>query len=64
MTTQRIKTLFAKDINRRIEEVIKVDQTDDEILHDEIDEYVVTDDDPIALHGYFQGVSRHTEQTA
>jgi hypothetical protein len=43
MTPQPIKTLFAKDIHRRIEEVIKVDQTDDEILRDEIDEYVVTD---------------------
>ena len=41
--TQPIKTLFANDIHRRIEEVIKVDQTDDEILRDEINEYVVTD---------------------
>lgn len=38
-----IKTLFANDIHRRIEEVIKVDQTDEEILRDEISEYVVTD---------------------
>src|SRR3954469_9155100 len=44
MTTQTpIKTLFANDIQRRIEEVIKVDQTDEEILRDEINEYVVTD---------------------
>src|SRR2546427_5867169 len=43
MTTQPIKTLFASDIHRRIEEVIKVDQTDEEILREEIDEYVVTD---------------------
>src|SRR5438128_4044051 len=42
MTTQPIKTLFANDIHRRIEEVIKVDQTDEEILRDEINEYVVT----------------------
>ena len=42
-TTQPIKTLFANDIHRRIEEVIKVDQTDEEIIRDEIDEYVVTD---------------------
>jgi hypothetical protein len=27
MTTQPIKSLFANDIHRRIEEVIKVDQT-------------------------------------
>ena len=43
MTTQPIKTLFANDIHRRIEEVIKVDQTDEEIIRDEINEYVVTD---------------------
>jgi len=43
MTTQPIKTLFASDIRRRIEEVIKVDQTDEDILREEIDEYVVTD---------------------
>src|SRR5580658_6536973 len=42
-TAQPIGTLFANDIRRRIEEVIKVDQTDDEILRDEIGEYVVTD---------------------
>ena len=40
---QPIKTLFANDIHRRIEEVIKVDQTDQEILREEINEYVVTD---------------------
>src|SRR6267142_2795186 len=43
MTTQPIKTLFANDIHRRIEEVIKVDQTTDDILRDELNEYVVTD---------------------
>ena len=43
MTTPLIKGLFANDIHRRIEEVIKVDQTNDDILRDEINEYVVTD---------------------
>src|SRR6202046_4093297 len=43
MTTQAIQTLFANDIHRRIEEVIKVDQTTDDILRDELNEYVVTD---------------------
>ena len=42
-TPQPIRSLFARDISRRIEEVIKVDQDADEILRDEIDEYVVTD---------------------
>ena len=43
MTTEKIKDLFASNIERRIEEVIKVDQTDEEILVEEIDEYQVTD---------------------
>ena len=38
-----IRSLFASDINRAIEEVIKVDQRDEEIVCDEIAEYVVTD---------------------
>ncbi len=42
MTTQAIGALFAQNIHRHIEEVIKVDQTDDQIVLDEIDEYVVT----------------------
>ncbi|MCC6848734.1 MAG: BREX system P-loop protein BrxC [Deltaproteobacteria bacterium] len=51
MTTP-IKTLFANDIHRRIEEVIKVDQTDEEIIRDEITEYVVTD----AIRTHYTGI--------
>jgi len=42
VTTQPISGLFAQDIYRRIEEVIKVDQTDEQVVLDEIGEYVVT----------------------
>ncbi len=52
MTTTPIKTLFANDIHRRIEEVIKVDQTDEEIIRDEINEYVVTD----AIRTHYTGI--------
>lgn len=38
-----IRELFASDISRRIEEVIKVDQDDEAIVHEELAEYVVTD---------------------
>jgi hypothetical protein len=38
-----IESLFAQNIHRRIEEVIKVDQTDEQILADEIKEYIATD---------------------
>jgi hypothetical protein len=48
MTVSSIKGLFANDVTRPIEEVIKVDQTDEEIIKFEIDEYVVTD--AIAAH--------------
>lgn len=51
MTTP-IKTVFANDIHRRIEEVIKVDQTDEEIIRDEISEYVVTD----AIRTHYTGI--------
>ena len=43
MTVNTIKDLFANDISRHIEEVIKVDQTDEQIIRDELEEYVVTD---------------------
>jgi hypothetical protein len=51
-TTQAIDALFANDINRRIEEVIKVDQTGDDILRDELNEYVVTD----AIRSYYTNI--------
>jgi hypothetical protein len=41
--TTSIATLFAHDISRQIEEVIKVDQTDEEVLKAEFAEYVTTD---------------------
>ena len=43
MTAATIRDLFANDISRRIEEVIKVDQADEQIIRDELAEYVVTD---------------------
>ena len=49
MTHKTMKELFASNIHRRIEEVIKVDQDDEEILKDELAEYVVTD----SLRGHF-----------
>ena len=39
----KIATLFDNDITRQIEEVIKVDQTSEDIIASEISEYVVTD---------------------
>lgn len=39
----KVATLFFDDVNRPIEEVIKVDQADQTVLRDEFREYVVTD---------------------
>ena len=58
MAEKRIGALFASDIRRRIEEVIKVDQADDEVLRDEIQEYVVTD--AIRRH-YVEVLDRYSE---
>src|ERR1700736_4801385 len=58
-TPQPIKTLFANDIHRRIEEGIKVDQNDEEILRDEIDEYVVTD----AIRSHYTGIYEAYRET-
>lgn len=44
-----IRDLFSSDIDRPIEEVIKVDQTDEAILKDEIDEYQLT----ASIEGHF-----------
>jgi len=41
-TELAIRELFSKPIDRTIEEVIKVDQTDEEVLADEIEEYETT----------------------
>lgn len=59
MTQTPIKTLFANDIHRRIEEVIKVDQTDQEIIRDEINEYVVTD----AIRSHYTGIFEAYRET-
>jgi len=40
---EKIGELFQKDVSRKIEEVIKVDQADEETVKNEIEEYIVTD---------------------
>lgn len=58
-TTQAISTLFAQDIHRRIEEVIKVDQTDEQIVLDEINEYVVTR----TIRDYYRAILERYQET-
>ncbi|MFZ3059101.1 MAG: BREX system P-loop protein BrxC [Candidatus Methanoperedens sp.] len=40
---EKIHELFQKDIRRKIEEVIKIDQADEYTVKNEIEEYIVTD---------------------
>ena len=54
-----IKALFANDITRPIEEVIKVDQTDEEIIRFEIDEYVATK----AIERHYEGILESYAET-
>lgn len=59
MANTQIKELFAGDIYRRIEEVIKVDQTDEAILRDELGEYVLTD----AIRSHYKNILRSYWET-
>ena len=52
MTAKTISSLFDNNIARRIEEVIKVDQADEQIIHEELAEYVMTD----SIRGHFSEV--------
>jgi hypothetical protein len=54
-----IRTLFASDIERPIEEVIKVDQADEAIIRDEINEYVVTG----AIRSHYTGILEAYRET-
>src|SRR5262245_53991332 len=38
-----IGDLLTRDLNRKIEEIIQVDQADEQSVHDEISEYIATD---------------------
>ncbi|MDZ4247778.1 MAG: BREX system P-loop protein BrxC, partial [Patescibacteria group bacterium] len=59
MTDLLIKSLFDKKVDRPIEEVIKVDQTDEEVIRDEIDEYVVTH----AISRYYSEIFERYSET-
>ncbi|NIA10071.1 MAG: BREX system P-loop protein BrxC, partial [Nitrospiraceae bacterium] len=49
---EKIGELFQKDVSRRIEEVIKVGQDDEETVKNEIEEYIVTD----SIRDYYRRV--------
>jgi len=65
MTTTAIRELFSGRIDRKIEEVIKVDQDDVAIVRQEIDEYILTESIEQnmlrVLEGYRQSVNQPSE---
>jgi hypothetical protein len=68
VTTQTIRELFSGRIDRKIEEVIKVDQNDAAIVRQEIDEYILTESIERnmlkVLEGYRQSVNQPSEAIA
>ena len=68
MTSQTIRELFSGRIDRKIEEVIKVDQDDVAIVRQEIDEYILTESIESSmlkvLEGYRQSVNQPSEAIA
>lgn len=56
---EKIKEIFSLDVNREIEEIIKVDQTDEEKVYNELQEYVVTD----SINDFFEEILEIYNQT-
>ena len=61
-----IKDMFFKEIDRDIKGVIKVGQSDDENIYQELDEYVVTSELEKYMERFFtaykRGVESHTDK--
>ena len=54
---QTIRDLLSRDLTRTIEEVIKVDQRDEQTVHDEISEYVFTQRIKEQYHAVLQAIA-------
>src|SRR5271168_1166828 len=52
-----IAELLQRDLNRKIEEIIQVDQADDQSVHAEITEYVATDSIREQYHRLFKAIA-------
>jgi hypothetical protein len=59
MTASTIKDLLASDVSRTIEEVIKVDQDDEQILSEELAEYVATE----SIRSHFRTITERYAET-
>src|SRR5258707_12456947 len=52
-----IGDLLTRDLNRKIEEIIQVDQADEQSVHAEITEYVATDSIRDQYHQLFKAIA-------
>src|SRR6516164_6233849 len=52
-----IGDLLHRDLSRKIEEIIQVDQADEQSVHDEITEYVATDSIREQYHDLFKAIA-------
>src|SRR6202521_6265535 len=52
-----IGDLLTRDLSRKIEEIIQVDQADEQSVHDEITEYVATDSIREQYHQLFKAIA-------
>src|SRR4051794_10654450 len=59
MNPTTIRGLFATDIERNIEEVIKVDQTDEQLVREELAEYIATD----SIRSHFRAILERYAET-
>lgn len=59
MSANMIRDLFATNIERNIEEVIKVDQTDEQLVREELAEYVATD----SIRAHFRAILERYAET-
>ncbi|WP_338488261.1 DUF6079 family protein [Ruoffia tabacinasalis] len=57
-----IKDMFLKDINRDIRGVVKVQQRDEEIVYQELDEYVVTKELKKHFSRFYENYARSVDQ--
>ncbi|GEQ61300.1 hypothetical protein VL4N_06960 [Vagococcus lutrae] len=57
-----IKDMFLKDINRDIRGVVKVQQRDEEIVYQELDEYVVTKELKKHFSHFYENYARSVDQ--
>ncbi len=62
MTELKVGEIFERDIHRRIEEVVKVDQTNETVVAEEIAEYVVTDAIARSYRGVLQAIANSVSE--